>query len=388
MKICVVGIGYVGLANALMLCKNYEVAMLDIDSSRVDKINQRQSPIKDQMIEEYLADTNNVVYATLDKGSAYSGCDYIIIATPTNYNENTQCFDTKSIEKVMDDIIKFNKNAIVIIKSTIPIGYTRFLKTIFSVKDIVFCPEFLREGSALYDNLYPSRIIIGSKERDASKIAEIFTSSVLKKDVPVLFMNSEEAESVKLFSNTYLAMRVGFFNELDTFAQNNKLNTEDIISGVCADPRIGNYYNNPSFGYGGYCLPKDSKQLLANFKETPNALIQAIVKTNELRKEFIIQQILSKEIDAVGFYRLIMKHESDNFRNSVMLDLIDEIQKYKKIFIYEPLINDVCYNGCMVENNFNDFINKSELIVVNRMDKQLLPYKDKIYTCDIYTSDI
>ncbi|EAH5178085.1 nucleotide sugar dehydrogenase [Campylobacter coli] len=388
MKICVVGIGYVGLANALMLCKNYEVTMLDIDSSKVDKINQRQSPIKDQMIEEYLTDTNNMIYATLDKGNAYSGCDYIIIATPTNYNENTQCFDTKSIEKVMDDIVKFNKNAVVIIKSTIPIGYTRLLKTIFSVKDIVFCPEFLREGSALYDNLYPSRIIIGSKERDASKIAEIFTSSVLKKDVPVLFMNSEEAESVKLFSNTYLAMRVGFFNELDMFAQNNKLNTEDIISGICADPRVGNYYNNPSFGYGGYCLPKDSKQLLANFKETPNALIQAIVKTNELRKDFIIQQILSKKVDSVGFYRLIMKHESDNFRNSVMLDLIDEIQKYKKIFIYEPLINDVCYNGCMVENNFNNFVSKSELIIANRVDKQLLLYKDKIYTSDIYTSDI
>ncbi|EAH8202183.1 nucleotide sugar dehydrogenase [Campylobacter lari] len=388
MKICVVGIGYVGLANALMLCKNYEVTMLDIDSSRVDKINQRQSPIKDQMIEEYLADTNNVIYATLDKENAYSGCDYIIIATPTNYNENTQCFDTKSIEKVMDDIVKFNKNAVVIIKSTIPIGYTRFLKTIFSVKDIIFCPEFLREGSALYDNLYPSRIIIGSKERDASKIAEIFTSSVSKKDVPVLFMNSEEAESVKLFSNTYLAMRVGFFNELDMFAQKNNLNTQDVISGVCADPRIGNYYNNPSFGYGGYCLPKDSKQLLSNFKDIPNALIQAIVQTNDLRKKFIIQEILSKEVDTVGFYRLIMKHESDNFRNSVMLDLIDEIQKYKKIFIYEPLISDVCYNGYIVENNFNDFINKSELIVVNRMDKQLLPYKDKIYTSDIYTSDI
>ncbi|EPV4112402.1 nucleotide sugar dehydrogenase [Campylobacter coli] len=388
MKICVVGIGYVGLANALMLCKNYEVTMLDIDSSKVDKINQRQSPIKDQMIEEYLTDTNNMIYATLDKGNAYSGCDYIIIATPTNYNENTQCFDTKSIEKVMDDIVKFNKNAVVIIKSTIPIGYTRLLKTIFSVKDIVFCPEFLREGSALYDNLYPSRIIIGSKERDASKIAEIFTSSVLKKDVPVLFMNSEEAESVKLFSNTYLAMRVGFFNELDMFAQNNKLNTEDIISGICADPRVGNYYNNPSFGYGGYCLPKDSKQLLANFKETPNALIQAIVKTNELRKDFIIQQILSKKVDSVGFYRLIMKHESDNFRNSVMLDLINEIQKYKQVVIYEPLIDSKQFNGCEIENDFEKFINRIEMIVANRLDKQLTTYRDKVYTSDIYTSDI
>ncbi|EAH6417308.1 nucleotide sugar dehydrogenase, partial [Campylobacter coli] len=386
MKICVVGIGYVGLANALMLCKNYEVTMLDIDSSKVDKINQRQSPIKDQMIEEYLTDTNNMIYATLDKGNAYSGCDYIIIATPTNYNENTQCFDTKSIEKVMDDIVKFNKNAVVIIKSTIPIGYTRLLKTIFSVKDIVFCPEFLREGSALYDNLYPSRIIIGSKERDASKIAEIFTSSVLKKDVPVLFMNSEEAESVKLFSNTYLAMRVGFFNELDTFAKSNKLNTEDIISGVCADPRIGNYYNNPSFGYGGYCLPKDSKQLLSNFKDIPNALIQAIVQTNDLRKKFIIQEILSKEVDTVGFYRLIMKHESDNFRNSVMLDLINEIQKYKQVVIYEPLIDSKQFNGCEIENDFEKFINRIEMIVANRLDKQLTTYRDKVYTSDIYTS--
>ncbi|WP_257906142.1 UDP-glucose 6-dehydrogenase [Campylobacter lari] len=388
MKICIVGIGYVGLANALMLCKNYEVTMLDIDSSKVDKINQRQSPIKDQMIEEYLADSNNVIYATLDKESAYDGCDYIIIATPTNYNENTHCFDTKIIEKVMEDIVKFNKNTIVIIKSTIPIGYTRYLKTVFLVKDIIFCPEFLREGSALYDNLYPSRIIIGSKEKYRNEVAEIFTSSVLKNDTPVLFMNSEEAESVKLLSNTYLAMRVGFFNELDMFAQNNKLNVEDIISGVCADPRVGNYYNNPSFGYGGYCLPKDSKQLLANFKDTPNALIQAIVKTNELRKDFIIQQILSKKADNVGFYRLVMKHESDNFRNSVMLDLIDEIKKYKKIFIYEPLINDVWYDGCVVENNFNDFTNKSELIVANRVDNKLLPYKDKIYTSDIYTRDI
>lgn len=388
MKICVVGIGYVGLANALMLCKNHEVVLLDIDATKVDKINQKQSPIKDQMIEEYIADSSNVVYATLDKEYAYKGCDCIIIATPTNYNETTQYFDTESIEKVMEDIVKFNKNTIVVIKSTIPIGYTKQLKAVFSVKDIIFCPEFLREGSALYDNLYPSRIIIGSKEKNASKIAEIFTSSVLKKDVPVLFMNSEEAESVKLFSNTYLAMRVGFFNELDMFAQKNNLNTEDIISGVCADSRVGNYYNNPSFGYGGYCLPKDSKQLLANFKQTPNALIQAIVKTNELRKEFVIQQILSKKIDTVGFYRLIMKHESDNFRNSVMLDLINEIQKYKKIFIYEPLISDVCYNGYMIENDFNNFVNKSELIVANRMDKQLLPYKDKVYTSDIYTSDI
>lgn len=387
MKICVVGAGYVGLANALVLCKNNNVVILDVDANKIKQINRKQSPIKDKMIEEYLANDNKI-YATLDKKNAYENCDYIIIATPTNYNENTQYFDTKSIESVMLDIVKFNKDAIVIIKSTIPIGYTKYLKMTFAVKDIIFCPEFLREGNALYDNLYPSRIIIGSKGENAHNVAKIFSSSVLKENTPVLFMDSSEAESVKLFSNTYLAMRVGFFNELDTFAKSNKLNTEDIISGVCADPRIGNYYNNPSFGYGGYCLPKDSKQLLSNFKDIPNALIQAIVQTNDLRKKFIIQEILSKEVDTVGFYRLIMKHESDNFRNSVMLDLINEIQKYRKIFIYEPLVNDIWYNGCMVENNFDDFVYKSELIVANRIDKQLSFYKDKIYTSDLYTSDI
>lgn len=387
MKICVVGAGYVGLANALVLCKNNNVVILDVDANKIKQINRKQSPIKDKMIEEYLANDNKI-YATLDKKNAYENCDYIIIATPTNYNENTQYFDTKSIESVMLDIVKFNKDAIVIIKSTIPIGYTKYLKMTFAVKDIIFCPEFLREGNALHDNLYPSRIIIGSKGENAHNVAKIFSSSVLKENTPVLFMDSSEAESVKLFSNTYLAMRVGFFNELDTFAKSNKLNTEDIISGVCADPRIGNYYNNPSFGYGGYCLPKDSKQLLSNFKDIPNALIQAIVQTNDLRKKFIIQEILSKEVDTVGFYRLIMKHESDNFRNSVMLDLINEIQKYKQVVIYEPLIDSKQFNGCEIENDFEKFTNRIEIIVANRLDKQLATYRDKVYTSDIYTSDI
>ncbi|EGN1014739.1 nucleotide sugar dehydrogenase [Campylobacter coli] len=387
MKICVVGAGYVGLANALVLCKNNNVVILDVDANKIKQINRKQSPIKDKMIEEYLTNDNKI-YATLDKKNAYENCDYIIIATPTNYDENTQYFDTKSIESVMFDIVKFNKDAIVIIKSTIPIGYTKYLKMTFAVKDIIFCPEFLREGNALYDNLYPSRIIIGSKGENAHNVAKIFSSSVLKENTPVLFMDSSEAESVKLFSNTYLAMRVGFFNELDTFAKSNKLNTEDIISGVCADPRIGNYYNNPSFGYGGYCLPKDSKQLLSNFKDIPNALIQAIVQTNDLRKKFIIQEILSKEVDTVGFYRLIMKHESDNFRNSVMLDLINEIQKYKQVVIYEPLIDSKQLYGCEIENDFEKFINRIEMIVANRLDKQLTTYRDKVYTSDIYTSDI
>ncbi|EAJ9519236.1 nucleotide sugar dehydrogenase, partial [Campylobacter coli] len=385
MKICVVGAGYVGLANALVLCKNNNVVILDVDANKIKQINRKQSPIKDKMIEEYLTNDNKI-YATLDKKNAYENCDYIIIATPTNYDENTQYFDTKSIESVMFDIVKFNKDAIVIIKSTIPIGYTKYLKMTFAVKDIIFCPEFLREGNALYDNLYPSRIIIGSKGENAHNVAKIFSSSVLKENTPVLFMDSSEAESVKLFSNTYLAMRVGFFNELDTFAKSNKLNTEDIISGVCADPRIGNYYNNPSFSYGGYCLPKDSKQLLSHFKDIPNALIQAIVQTNDLRKKFIIQEILSKEVDTVGFYRLIMKHESDNFRNSVMLDLINEIQKYKQVVIYEPLIDSKQFNGCEIENDFEKFINRIEMIVANRLDKQLTTYRDKVYTSDIYTS--
>ncbi len=387
MKICVVGAGYVGLANALMLCKNNNITILDVDANKVNQINQNQSPIKDKMIEEYLENNKNQIYATLDKKNAYENCDYVIIATPTNYNENTQYFDTKSIESVMHDIVNFNKDAVVIIKSTIPIGYTKYLKMNFAVKDIIFCPEFLREGNALYDNLYPSRIIIGSKGENAHKVAKIFTDSVLQ-ETPVLFMDSSEAESVKLFSNTYLAMRVGFFNELDTFTKSNKLNTEDVISGVCADPRIGNYYNNPSFGYGGYCLPKDSKQLLSNFKDIPNALIQAIVLTNDLRKKFIIQEILSKKVDIIGFYRLVMKHGSDNFRNSVMLDLINEIQKYKEIIIYEPLINDKQFSGCKIENNFEKFANKTEMIVANRLDKQLATYRDKVYTSDIYTSDI
>ncbi|WP_072226191.1 nucleotide sugar dehydrogenase [Campylobacter coli] len=388
MKICIVGAGYVGLANALMLCKNNNIVILDVDANKIKQINKRQSPIKDKMVEEYLANDRNKIYATSDKKFAYENCDYIIIATPTNYDENTQYFDTKSIESVMHDIVNFNKDAIVIIKSTIPIGYTKYLKMTFTVKDIIFCPEFLREGNALYDNLYPSRIIIGSKGENAHSVAEIFSDSVLKENASVLFMDSSEAESVKLFSNTYLAMRVGFFNELDTFAKSNKLNTEDIISGVCADPRIGNYYNNPSFGYGGYCLPKDSKQLLSNFKDIPNALIQAIVQTNDLRKKFIIQQILSKEVDAVGFYRLIMKHESDNFRNSVMLDLINEIQKYKQVVIYEPLIDSKQFNGYEIENDFEKFVNRIEIIVANRLDKQLATYRDKVYTSDIYTSDI
>ncbi|EFS3143558.1 nucleotide sugar dehydrogenase [Campylobacter coli] len=388
MRICVVGAGYVGLANALMLCRNNDIVVLDIDVNKIKQINQRQSPIKDKMIEEYLINDKNKICATFDKKFAYEKCDYIIIATPTNYDENAQHFDTKSIESVMHDIVNFNKDAIIIIKSTIPIGYTKYLKTVFDVKDIIFCPEFLREGNALYDNLYPSRIIIGSKGENAYNVAKIFSDSVLKENVPVLFMDSDESESVKLFSNTYLAMRVSFFNELDTFAKSSKLNTEDIISGVCADPRIGNYYNNPSFGYGGYCLPKDTKQLLVNFRDIPNALTSAVIEANDLRKKFIIQQILSKNASVIGFYRLIMKHESDNFRNSVMLDLINEIQKYKQVVIYEPLIDGKQFNGCEIENDFEKFANKTEMIVANRLDKQLATCRDKVYTSDIYTSDI
>ncbi|ECL2828343.1 nucleotide sugar dehydrogenase [Campylobacter jejuni] len=388
MKICVIGIGYVGLANALLLCKNNEIIMLDIDICRIEQINQRKSPICDIMIEKYLNDEKNQINATNDKKKAYSNSNYIIIATPTNYDEKTQYFNTQSIENVMCDIVKYNKEAIVIIKSTIPIGYTKYLKSTFPIKDIIFCPEFLREGSALYDSLYPSRIIIGSYGENAQNIAKLFSESILKQDTPILFMNSDEAESVKLFANTYLAMRVGFFNELDIFAKQYNLNTKEIISGICSDPRIGHYYNNPSFGYGGYCLPKDSKQLLANFGEIPNALIRAIVETNEVRKKFIVEQILSQQVKIIGFYRLVMKYNADNFRNSVMLDLIEEIKQYRKILIYEPLIAGNKFNSCEIENDFDKFIDEAEMVVANRLDDKIAPYKDKVYTSDIYTSDI
>ncbi|ELE7163019.1 nucleotide sugar dehydrogenase [Campylobacter jejuni] len=391
MNITVVGIGYVGLANALLLSEKHRVVITDIDKNKVDLVNSKQSPIKDKLIEEYFKKESINLIATLNKKYAFENAEYIIIATPTNYDSKNDYFDTSSIESVVSEILQYNTSAIIIVKSTIPIGYIDNLKYKFHTNNIIFSPEFLREGSALYDSLYPSRIVIGEKSARAEAVARLFTDSCLKNDVKVLFTGSQEAESIKLFANTYLAMRIGFFNELDTYARVNKLNTEEIISGVSADLRIGDYYNNPSFGYGGYCLPKDTKQLLANFlkSSTPNILIESIVKTNEIRKKYIADLILSKSKKTIGIYRLLMKKDSDNFRNSVVLDLIDYLKEYNKnIIIYEPFLDTVSFGTCFVEKKLSIFIQNSDLIVANRVDDNILQYKYKVFTTDIFKSDV
>ncbi|HAA2028388.1 UDP-glucose 6-dehydrogenase [Campylobacter sp. BCW_6465] len=391
MNITVVGIGYVGLANALLLSEKHRVVITDIDKNKVDLVNSKQSPIKDKLIEEYFKKESINLIATLNKKYAFENAEYIIIATPTNYDSKNDYFDTSSIESVVSEILQYNTSAIIIVKSTIPIGYIDNLKYKFHTNNIIFSPEFLREGSALYDSLYPSRIVIGEKSARAEAVARLFTDSCLKDDVKVLFTGSQEAESIKLFANTYLAMRIGFFNELDTYARVNKLNTEEIISGVSADLRIGDYYNNPSFGYGGYCLPKDTKQLLANFSKssTPNILIESIVKTNEVRKKYIADLILSKSKKTIGIYRLLMKKDSDNFRNSVVLDLIDYLKEYNKnIIIYEPFLDTAFFGTCFVEKKLSIFIQNSDLIVANRVDDNILQYKYKVFTTDIFKSDM
>ncbi|HEP1097554.1 TPA: nucleotide sugar dehydrogenase [Campylobacter jejuni] len=391
MNITVVGIGYVGLANALLLSEKHRVVITDIDKNKVDLVNSKQSPIKDKLIEEYFKKESINLIATLNKKYAFENAEYIIIATPTNYDSKNDYFDTSSIESVVSEILQYNTSAIIIVKSTIPIGYIDNLKYKFHTNNIIFSPEFLREGSALYDSLYPSRIVIGEKSARAEAVARLFTDSCLKNDVKVLFTGSQEAESIKLFANTYLAMRIGFFNELDTYARVNKLNTEEIISGVSADLRIGDYYNNPSFGYGGYCLPKDTKQLLANFlkSSTPSILIESIVKTNEIRKKYIADLILSKSKKTIGIYRLLMKKDSDNFRNSVVLDLIDYLKEYNKnIIIYEPFLDAASFGTCFVEKKLSIFIQNSDLIVANRVDDNILQYKYKVFTTDIFKSDV
>ncbi|EAI7262266.1 nucleotide sugar dehydrogenase [Campylobacter lari] len=387
MKIAVVGIGYVGLSNAVLLSQNHEVFMLDIDHKKVEKINNKENVIQDDLIEEYLKYKPLNIQAHINQEIVYKNTDYIIIATPTNYNEDLNHFDTSSIEEVISSALKINPSATIIIKSTIPIGYTEKIKKQFNYESIIFCPEFLREGKALYDNLHPSRIIVGEKSSKGLKIAKLFQENALKKDISVYLTNSTEAESIKLFSNTYLAMRIGFFNEIDTYARKHGLDTKDIIMGVSADPRIGNYYNNPSFGYGGYCLPKDTKQLLQNFKDTPNNLIKAIVKTNETRKIFIKDTILSLKQKRIGIYRLIMKKDSDNFRNSVMLDIVKYLKNHNAdMIIYEPLLNDET-DEFSIENNFEHFIESCDIIIANRIDDQIRNYKYKIFTTDVFECD-
>ena len=388
MKITVVGIGYVGLANAILLAQNHSVTLIDIISDKVDSINQRKSPIQDTYITEYLESVKLDLHATTDQNSAYKDAELVIIATPTDYDPATNFFNTKSIEESIDKILKINNKVPILIKSTVPVGYTESLRLKFNIHHIIFSPEFLREGQALYDCLYPSRIIISNKENEGKMLAELFLQGAIKKDVSILYTDPTEAEAIKLFSNMYLAMRVTFFNELDTFSSKHELSTKQIIDGVSLDPRIGNYYNNPSFGYGGYCLPKDTKQLLANYKDIPNNIMQAIVDSNETRKEFLVEEIINTKAKVIGIYRLIMKSNSDNYRESAILGIIERLKEKKvDIIIYEPQINKDKLEELTIVNNLNEFMKKSEIIIANRYHPELEKVKDKVYSRDINNKD-
>lgn len=384
-KITVVGSGYVGMSLAVLLSKYNAVSVFDIDKNRVEKINNGISTISDRDIDNFIKDNDLNLFATLDSKTAFLEADFVIIATPTNYDEDTKEFDTSSIESSITEVLKYNDKCLIIIKSTIPIGYTHKLKTLLNYEDIVFSPEFLREGSALNDNLFPSRIIFGNKSQKIIEFSEILKKSSKKTDIKVLFMNSTEAECVKLFSNTYLAMRVAFFNELDSFSMTHGLNSEDIINGVSCDNRIGEHYNNPSFGYGGYCFPKDTKQLLASFKDVPQNLIKSIVDSNKTRKQFLAEEIAKKDIKTVGIYRLIMKDGSDNFRFSAVMDIIDMLSANGlEILIYEPLHESETFNSHKVYKSLDDFKNLSNIIIANRYSEKLNDVNTKIFTRDIF----
>lgn len=385
LNITVVGTGYVGLSNAVLFARQHKVTSLDIDTKRVALINQKRSPIADDYIEKAFEKENLNLNAMLDKVQAYEQADYIIIATPTNYDPETNYFDTSSIESVISEILPLNKTATIIIKSTIPVGYTAEIISRFNTNQIVFSPEFLREGKALYDNLYPSRIIVGEKSERGEKIAQLYLNATVEQKAPTLCMEATEAEAVKLFSNTYLAMRVAYFNELDTYCAKHNLSSLDIIQGVGLDPRIGQHYNNPSFGYGGYCLPKDTKQLLANYKDVPQNLIQAIIHSNKTRKQFILKEILKKRPNVVGIYRLTMKAGSDNFRDSAIQDIIRELEEYNlKVQIYEPTLQQKKFENYDVENDLNKFLSSSDVILANRMCSDLKQESSKVYTRDLF----
>ena len=388
MKIAVVGVGYVGLSNAILLAQHHEVVALDINEHIVSLINQGKSHIKDAEIEHYLAEEHLNLHATTNAQEAYSNADYVIIATPTNYNEETNYFDTGTVDAVIEEVQQHYPQAVIVIKSTIPVGYTQAKRDQYHNHNIIFSPEFLREGRALFDNLHPSRIIVGDRTEQAKVFAELLRQGALDKDVPVLFMEPTEAEAVKLFANTYLAMRVAFFNELDTYAEVRELDTGAIIQGIGLDSRIGMHYNNPSFGYGGYCLPKDTKQLLANFEGVPNNLVEAIVHSNQTRKKFIADSVLQKEPKVVGVFRLTMKQNSDNFRESAIQGVMAQLaQEGVEIIIYEPSIDASTFEGYTIVNDLNQFKEQSEIILTNRHSNDLQDVIDKVYTRDIFNEN-